>query len=143
MTKLIAATLSCSLFLFSGCTEPTSNQNINSKSNENVNTNTYSIGDKNNFVKKITYFSDTEGKKIIFYIDNLSSYNKEFNLCEKKELSCKSFISMNKQDGFKFPYFISFKFIFPDNSEYSIYNASYNDGVNVVDDTKKKGLIIE
>ena len=143
MTKLLAATLSISLFIFSGCTQQTSNENINTNSTQNKNYNTYIIGDKYNYVKKITYFNDIDGNKIIFYIDNLNSYKKDFNLCEKKESSCNSFISLSKHDDFKFPYFISFNFVFLNKSTYAIYNTNYNDGLNVVNDSKNKGLIIE
>ena len=49
MTKLLAATLSISLFIFSGCTQQTSNENINTNSTQNKNYNTYIIGDKYNY----------------------------------------------------------------------------------------------
>jgi len=143
MTKLLAATLSISLFIFSGCTQQTSNENINTNSTQNKNYNTYIIGDKYNYVKKITYFDENNGKKIIFYLDNENTYIKKFNLCEEKESSCDSFISIKKLEELKFPYFISFDFVFQDKSFIKLHNGFYIDGVNKLYDSDTNGLIIE
>lgn len=133
MNKLLTVSLLGISILISGCTTKEQSNDNSFFKYDNKN---HVIGDKNNYVKKVTYVQG-DNRKIVFYIDKFP-YKKEFNLCNKNDFiqnlknnykdskyeenknnNCKNYFYISKEEALKVPYWTSFNFNFLNGADYN------------------------
>jgi hypothetical protein len=110
MKKLLQILIICVSIILLGCTSK--NQSVKSSdanSNNKIDTELYSFGNKNDYIKKLTYFYGLN-KQIVFYIDKFP-YKQEFDLCKNSNSSCKSYFYLKEKKSNTTIYYYTYSYL--------------------------------